>query len=255
MVAFDRLYLTTRAFSKIGEIQTLTLLTPTVSSLASSLLDTGSHTRRSGGMIESISTITYHIVCALASQTCTPRGLWKLAIFHGRYQKRIHKMFDRMLREHFQDRMEPNNALIWANPQTLPERSGSNQGTKHLEAKARQATKLKRKILSDYLIDNFKSSSHVRWCACKPCIGGRTSLDLIRLSEWRLCGLAGSPKRGALIPTESSLDGKPRLLRSALWLDESKAPARRSWCSWLLPALRALQPVSSEIMGRFFREC
>lgn len=33
--------------------------------------------------------------------------------------------------------------------------------------------------------------------------------------------------------TDSSMCGKPRLLRSALWLDESKTPARRSSIPWL----------------------
>jgi hypothetical protein len=54
--------------------------------------------------------------------------------------------------------MELGNAWIWTSPQTLPKKGGSNQGTKHLEAKARQA---KVEILSDYLIDNFNPSSHV----------------------------------------------------------------------------------------------
>lgn len=41
MVDFDRLYLTMRAFSMIEGMWTLTLLTPTVTFLASSLPDTG----------------------------------------------------------------------------------------------------------------------------------------------------------------------------------------------------------------------
>lgn len=55
--------------------------------------------------------------------------------------------------------MKPGNASVWTNPQTLPENSGSSQGTKHLQAKARQA---EAETVSDYLIDNFNASSHVR---------------------------------------------------------------------------------------------
>jgi len=66
------------------------------------------------------------------------------------------------LRQHLRNQLyngarQPRNALMWTTVDP-GEKSGSKQGTEHKEARARQA---KAEMLSDYLIDNFNSSSHV----------------------------------------------------------------------------------------------
>lgn len=56
--------------------------------------------------------------------------------------------------------MEPGNALVWTNPQTLPEKVDQFRAP---SISRRKLGRLRRKDLSDYLIDNFNPSSHVRY--------------------------------------------------------------------------------------------
>jgi hypothetical protein len=55
--------------------------------------------------------------------------------------------------------MAPKNALIWTNPQTLPERVDQIRAP---SISRRKLGRRRRKNSSDYLIDNFNPSSHVR---------------------------------------------------------------------------------------------
>jgi hypothetical protein len=70
--------------------------------------------------------------------------------------------------------MEPGNALVWTNPQTLPEKVDQIRAP---SISRRKLGRLRRKDLSDYLIDNFNPSSHVRRvCANLALVGGLASI-------------------------------------------------------------------------------